>query len=173
MTSSFKQALADAEKQLESLVEKRSAIDRQIHKVKQLIKQLAAHSGVDADVSLAPLIAYENRGLTAGIKTAVRQAGQWKTAAEVRQILLAYGYDLSNYANSSAVINTVLNRLHKQGLIKKDTEHGTARYRWDSKVEEKIKKGWAKIKEESMPSLDVPNPFGRNLAAMLDTRKKK
>jgi hypothetical protein len=140
----FKRALLDAEKQLQALVEQRADIDGQIHRVSQLIKQLAAHSGVESDTALSPLIVYENRGLTSGIRLSLKQSGKWKTAAEVRHSLLEFGYNLSNYANSSAVINTTLNRLVPE-FIEKDTEHGTSRYRWKNAGDEIIKRGWREI----------------------------
>jgi hypothetical protein len=145
MTDSFKTALAEAQSQLVTLVEKRATVDSQIHRVTQLIKQLAAHVGIDADGALAPLTVYENRGLTSGIRAALKESGKGKTAGEVRQILLSFGYDLSNYANASAVINTVLNRFDKQGLVDKVPQDGTIRYRWKSAGDEILKRGWQEV----------------------------
>jgi len=148
MTDNFEKALVDAKKQLEGLVEQRADIDSRIHTVTQLIKQLAAHCGLDPDAALSPLIVYENRGLTSGIKAALKQSGKWKTAAEVRQALLEFGYNLSNYANCSAVINTTLNRMVDHDLVQKDAEQGTFKYRWKSAGEEIIKRGWTEIREK-------------------------
>jgi hypothetical protein len=146
VADSFKQALTDAENQLEELVAARAEIDQKIHRVKQLIKHLAAISGVDADEALGPLIAYENRGLSSAVKSVLRQSRKWHTAAEVRHLLMSVDYDLSDYANASAVINTVLNRLHKQDILQKDSQNVPAKYRWKSDVREKIAKAWKETK---------------------------
>jgi hypothetical protein len=143
--NSYEAALTDAGKQLEHLVNQRADIDGKIHSIRQLIMQLAAHAGVDPDGFLSPLTVYDNRGLTSGVKAALRESRKWRTVADLRQILQGFGYDLSGYANSSAVVNTVLHRLQAQGLVEKDTKEGTAKYRWKDKVEERIKKGWAQV----------------------------
>jgi hypothetical protein len=142
MTESYNQALTDAEAQLEKLVVDRAEIDRKIHRLTQLIKHLAAMSGVDADVGLAPLIDHENRGLSSGIKSVLRQSRKGHTASDVRRLLNEVGYDLSTYANASSVINTVLNRLHKQGLVEKKDSDGTPTYLWKSDLRERVKKAW-------------------------------
>jgi hypothetical protein len=142
MSDNFKSALADAKRDLSSLVEERAAIDSDIHRTTQLIKQLAAHAGIDSDEALAPLTVYENRGLTSGVRSALKQSGKWTTAGEVRERLLSFGYELSSYASASAVINTVLNRLVEQRLVAKEPQDGTMRYRWKSAGDVILKKGW-------------------------------
>ena len=146
VTDGYKSALVDAQGDLRALIAKRSEIDRDIQQTKQLIKQLVLKSGEKSDLALAPLLEYDRRGLTSGIRQGLKYSGGWKTAAEVRLMLLSCGYDLSRYANSSAVVNTLLNRMHKRGLVEKDKTTGRARYRWKSAGEEILKKAWARIK---------------------------
>jgi predicted transcriptional regulator len=57
-------------------------------------------------------------------------SGDWKTASEVREMLVSSGYNLSSYANASAAINTILNRLHKKGDVGREEIHGTIHFRW-------------------------------------------
>src|SRR5947208_3099717 len=120
MKQTYKPELEKFSAELEELVRQRMEIDRKIHRVKQVIQGIAGLAGVDADETLAPLTEYENRGLSSGIQSILQVIGGPMTAASIRQSLIASGHDLTGYANASSVINTVLNRLAKKGLVNKD-----------------------------------------------------
>jgi hypothetical protein len=146
MGDSFRRALSDATKELESLTTQRVEIEEKIRHLKQLIRQLAAVSGDEAGAAaLASLAAQEGLGLTGGVRAALKQSRQWKTAGEVRQILISLGYDLSKYANSSAIVYTILNRLVQQGSVERDDSQSAGRYRWYSSAEEKVSKAMKRI----------------------------
>lgn len=122
MKQNYKPELEKFSADLENLVRQRAEIDKKIHRLKQIIQNVAAMSGVEADEALAPLVEYDNRGLTSGIRTILKVLNSAMTAADVRQSLIASGYDLSNYANASSVINTVLNRFAEKGLVIKGSK---------------------------------------------------
>lgn len=120
MKQDHKLELEKFSKELETLIRQRADIDRRIHRVKQVIQGIAAMDGIEPDEALSALTEYESRGLTSGIKAVLEVIGGQLTAADIRQSLIASGHDLSGYANASSVINTVLNRLAQQGLVKKE-----------------------------------------------------
>lgn len=127
---SYKDDLDRYAVELGALVQERVEIDRKIHRLKQVIEGLSAMSGIDSDEALAPLTEYENRGLTTGVRQALKFSGQYKTASEVRQMLIAAGYTLSGYANASAAINTILRRLVKQQQVEVEPGSQPPRFRW-------------------------------------------
>lgn len=138
---------ADLEKlslELEGLVQKRAEVDQKIHRLRKAILSLSAHYGVDSDQALAPLIEYENRGLTTGIKQALRTdfvQHKWRSSNDIRKLLIHFGYDLSKYSNAAAVINTVLNRLVDKKFADKSTDDGSViRFCWKGEEPKKRRK---------------------------------
>ncbi|HWZ43414.1 MAG TPA: hypothetical protein VNW97_08040 [Candidatus Saccharimonadales bacterium] len=130
MADTYTDAIKKAQQELKSLIEQRRELDKKIHRVRQGLHGLAALADKQPESLLTDLTLYEHRGLTSGIKAVLQKSKGPKTAAEVRQMLLVVGYDLSNYANVSAVINTVLNRLAEQELVEKNEKAHPATYFW-------------------------------------------
>ncbi|HEY6253143.1 MAG TPA: hypothetical protein VI685_24560 [Candidatus Angelobacter sp.] len=139
MKQDYKPELEKFSKELESLVRERAELDRKIHRVRQIIQGISEMAGISPDAALGSLTEYENRGLTNGIRAVIQAIGGQLTAAELRQALIASGYDLSEYANASSVINTVLNRLAAKGNVKKDLAKRdgstVVTYKWVGKKE--------------------------------------
>lgn len=160
MEKTYKEMLENFSKELEAAIEERARLDRKIQRYKEVIKNISALAGVDSDEALSALTEYENRGLTSGIKSVLQVIGGKLTASEVRQSLIAAGYDLSNYANASSVINTVLTRLAIQGLLKKELTEKDGQmvttYQW-----------------AGMAPRMRPRKYERNMDEMLKDAKKK
>jgi hypothetical protein len=137
--------------QLEALVRERAEIDNKIHRVKQIIQGIAGLEGIEADELLAPLTEYENRGLASSIKAILQVIDAPMTAAQIRQGLIASGHELTGYANASSVINTVLNRFAKKGLVTKALEQKDGQmvttYEWVTQLKY-MKKALAKKPSE-------------------------
>jgi hypothetical protein len=128
--SEYKSEVAKFQKDLQGLLRERAELDNKITYIRQVLEGLSSLSGIEIDRSLLPVAERDVFSLTSCIHQVLQEPPHgWNTAAEVRKLLLKFDVNLSRYANSSAVINTVLNRLHKQGLVEKDTSQGTARYR--------------------------------------------
>jgi hypothetical protein len=107
-TSDYRAALEAAAKEYEQLGEERRRIDERLTQLAQTIGTLSRLIGLTPTVPLS---------ITDAVRLAVR-AGVPMTPPEVRDRLLAIGFDLSSYANELAVIHTVLKRLNEAGEVR-------------------------------------------------------
>jgi hypothetical protein len=101
----YRDALASAIREYESLGEKRREIDDRLAQLAQTIGTLSRLIGLTPTVPL---------GLTDACRLALR-TGVPMTPLEVRDRLLAIGVDLSKYASGLSAIHTVLRRLNEAG----------------------------------------------------------
>ena len=101
----YRDALASAIREYESLGEKRREIDDRLAQLAQTIGTLSRLIGLTPTVPL---------GLTDACRLALR-TGLPMTPMEVRDRLLAIGVDLSKYASELSAIHTVLKRLNEAG----------------------------------------------------------
>jgi hypothetical protein len=103
--SDYRDALASAIREYESLGEKRREIDDRLAQLAQTIGTLSRLIGLTPTVPL---------GLTDACRLALR-GGLPMTPLEVRDRLLAIGVDLSKYSSELSAIHTVLKRLNEAG----------------------------------------------------------
>lgn len=150
MAEEFKDQIAALEEQLQGLIEQREEINRKIQHLKQAIDSLCAMHAVPTNPALALAIERQVVGLTNSIAQVLKEEPRtWKTTADVRRMLLFYGISLSKYANASAVIKTVLERLTKKGYAERDSKSEVARYRLNMRpLEEQIEQVLVKAKPE-------------------------
>lgn len=103
--SDYRDALASAIREYESLGEKRREIDERLAQLAQTIGTLSRLIGLTPTVPL---------GLTDACRLALR-SGLPMTPIEVRDRLLSIGVDLSKYSSELSAIHTVLKRLNEAG----------------------------------------------------------
>jgi hypothetical protein len=111
------------------------------HLSDQTMKQLVDHArsiGSDYKSLRDDLIKYylndapSDPGITDAIRAVLMHSGTTMSLADVRKGLEAIGFDLSNYANPSAVVNNTVNRLERQREVIRieDTRNQTVSYAW-------------------------------------------
>jgi len=135
----------DALTKLEELQRKRDTIDAETMKLEQLIVATAnmlpdkiKDLAMRRMATLQEIVRIREFGLTeaAGIilKTAT---GQWLTVTNVRDRLIAAGFDFSGYTtNPLASISTTLRRLTPEKVESTTIDGGVAAYRWkDTKAQ--------------------------------------
>lgn len=104
----YRSALAAAIKEYEALGLERRAIDDRLAQLAQTIGMLNRLLGLTPTVAL---------GLTDAVRLVVRR-GVPMTPVDVRDGLLAIGFDLSKYANELAAVHTILKRLNQSGELR-------------------------------------------------------
>jgi hypothetical protein len=108
-TDQYRGALDAAVREYEKLGEQRREIDERMAQLAQTIGTLNRLCG------LVPTVVW---GLTDACRVVLKGFGRPMAAMEVRDRLLAIGFDLSKYANGLAAIHTVLKRLADAGELR-------------------------------------------------------
>lgn len=103
----YRRALEAATAEYESLGEQRQEIDRRLSELAQTISTLSRLCG------LTPTVPW---GLTDACRVVLR-SGIPMAPTDVRDRLLAIGFDLSKYTSELAAIHTVLKRLNEAGEL--------------------------------------------------------
>ena len=104
----YRRALDKAIAEYESLGQQRQAIDKRLSELAQTISTLSRLCG------LTPTVPW---GLTDACRVVLR-SGLPMAPTDVRDRLLAIGFDLSRYSNDLAAIHTVLKRLNEGGELR-------------------------------------------------------
>jgi hypothetical protein len=104
----YRAALAAAITEYEDLGRQRRAIDDRLAQLGQTVGTLTRLLGLTPTVPL---------GLTDACRMVMR-GGQPMTPVEVRDRLLAIGFDVSKYANDLAAVHTILKRLNGSGELR-------------------------------------------------------
>lgn len=107
-TDDYRRALEAAAREYESLGQQRQDIDKRLSDLAQTISTLSRLCG------LTPTVPW---GLTDACRVVLR-SGLPMTPKDVRERLLAIGFDLSKYSNDLAGIHTVLKRLNESGELR-------------------------------------------------------
>ena len=122
----YRKALATASREYEALGEKRGEIDQRLAELAHTIGTLAKLLGLTPTVPM---------GLTDAIRLVVRGAGVPMTPVEVRNRLVAIGFDVSKYVNDLAAVHTILKRLNGAGeLLFVPRTPGKHQYTWNRPV---------------------------------------
>jgi hypothetical protein len=121
-TDQYRSALDAAVREYEKLGEQRREIDQRLAQLAQTIGTLNRLCG------LVPTVFW---GLTDACRVVLKSGGRPMAPMEVRDRLLAIGFDLSKYANGLAAIHTVLKRLAEGGELRSVAlEAGKVFYVW-------------------------------------------
>ena len=121
-TDQYRSALDAAVREYEKLGEQRREIDERLAQLAQTIGTLNRLCG------LVPTVFW---GLTDACRLVLKSGGRPMAPMEVRDRLLAIGFDLSKYVNSLAAIHTVLKRLAEAGELRSvSLEPGKVFYAW-------------------------------------------
>ena len=121
-TDEYRSALDAAVREYETLGEQRRQIDERLAQLAQTIGTLNRLCG------LVPTVFW---GLTDACRVVLKGFGRPMAPIEVRDRLLAIGFDLSKYANGLAAIHTVLKRLTDAGELRSVAlDDGRTFYAW-------------------------------------------
>jgi len=107
-TEDYRRALDAAVREYETLGQQRQDIDKRLSELAQTISTLSRLCG------LTPTVPW---GLTDACRVVLR-SGLPMTPTDVRDRLLAIGFDLSKYSNELSGIHTVLKRLNEAGELR-------------------------------------------------------
>jgi PHD/YefM family antitoxin component YafN of YafNO toxin-antitoxin module len=108
-TDEYRIALDAAVREYEALGQQRREIDTRLAQLAQTIGTLNRLCGFVPNVYW---------GLTDACRMVLKGAGRPMTPVEVRDRLVAIGFDLSKYVSSLAAIHTVLKRLAEAGEVR-------------------------------------------------------
>ena len=115
---SYSKALEDARAEMAGTLRMRSRIDARLTQLKSTIEVLSAllegPPKPDQDDSLEIL---DSVGISEAIRQVLRETGDSLTPNQVKAKLTEANFDLSKYANPSAVIHNTLKRLEAQGEV--------------------------------------------------------
>ena len=130
--TSYKQALADAQKELQELFRKREDMERQIARLRQSIVAISRLCEPDATrnprAHVRETTSREGIGLTDAVRTALMVSRTPLNATQVRDTLENVGYDPGASPNTLVSIHTVLGRLAQSGELKEvGIKHKTGR----------------------------------------------
>ena len=122
----YRRALEAATSEYEALGDQRREIDRRLAELSQTIGTLSKLLGL---VPTVPL------GLTDAIRLVVRGAGLPMTPVDIRDRLLAIGFDTTKYTNDLAAVHTILKRLNDSGEVRfLPRSSGKHQYAWNHGV---------------------------------------
>ena len=107
-TEDYRRALDAALREYEALGQQRQDIDKRLSELAQSISTLSRLCG------LTPTVPW---GLTDACRVVLR-SGLPMTPVDIRDRLLAIGFDLSKYSSELAAIHTVLKRLNEAGELR-------------------------------------------------------
>lgn len=107
-TEDYRRALDAALREYEALGQQRQDIDKRLSELAQSISTLSRLCG------LTPTVPW---GLTDACRVVLR-SGLPMTPMDMRDRLLAIGFDLSKYSSELAAIHTVLKRLNEAGELR-------------------------------------------------------
>jgi len=148
----------DALDKLEELQRQREAIDADAMKLEQFVTATANMLPDDAkDVvlrrmsSMQELFRVREFGLTEAARIALKsRTGQWLTASNVRDQLLALGFDFSTYTtNPLASVSTVLRRMKQEEVEITTVDGGVVAYRWKQPSQAEKAEAIAKLRGAS------------------------
>jgi hypothetical protein len=162
----YRKEMEKAQEELERLLMIRTAVDQQITKHKSAVAILGAM--LEEPPKITKLESAEeigDLGISDAIRAVLRDTGLAATPLQIRDFLIAGNFDLSKYANPSAVIHNTLKRLETQGEVVQYASPGgpcyCLRHAVDQAVLESLQAGF----EQGMGGgAEIPSPeeaFGK------------
>ena len=135
MAVDYTKVINDSREELRELVKQRDAIDARISQVVIALRALARlQPGLMAKKEIFNEISNSRRKeptLMEAISSVLREAGEYITGAQVRELLEDSGFDLSEYSQPMGTILTTLNRLAESRRAKRGLSRDkTATYKW-------------------------------------------
>jgi hypothetical protein len=166
----FKAVLDESFNEFRQLTTQREELDVKIAKLHQFIRATANMlPDEDRVVFMANVeqLAGDAVGLTDAIRNTLKAtAPKWRTAVDVRDELLASGFDFSRYtSNPLASVHAVLKRM-KSSDVESTTNEGDALYRWKEGRSSKLTAAFG----QARPVKDIPPPKHRE--ELLQPKKK-
>jgi len=137
MKDVYLEALENARAELSALVKQRSELDERIVRLTKSIEglqSLCEDKGQSA--GLTPKIECElsdSMGLSDAIRQILANSILPRTAPEIRDFLVAEGFEPNDYSNMLTVIHNTLRRLERQGEISKVRFPGGSFWGWTRK----------------------------------------
>jgi hypothetical protein len=161
-TDQYRSALDAAVREYEKLGEQRREIDERLAQLAQTIGTLNRLCG------LVPTVFW---GLTDACRVVLKGFGRPMAPLEVRDRLLAIGFDLSKYANSLAAIHTVLKRLAEAGEVRSVAlDQGKVFYLWQQAAPRVLVMNEAELANIDLADIGPPHPA---TASKKKKRRKK
>ena len=160
-TDQYRSALDAAVREYEKLGEQRREIDERLAQLAQTIGTLNRLCG------LVPTVFW---GLTDACRVVLKGFGRPMAPIEVRDRLLAIGFDLSKYANGLAAIHTVLKRLTDAGELRSVAlDGGKVFYGWQQSAPRLLVMNEAELANIDLADIGPPTAT----AARKKKRKRK
>jgi hypothetical protein len=123
--SGFPRALSEARQSLEKLLRDRQKLDVKIAKMEQVVAALRSVAAHDDDHDVVPT------GFTDAIRGVLKgSSDHGLSPTQIREGMLATGFDLSRYNQPLASIHVVLKRLEKSGEAIDIGGANASRYWW-------------------------------------------
>jgi hypothetical protein len=158
-TDQYRSALDAAVREYEKLGGQRREIDERLAQLAQTIGTLNRLCG------LVPTVFW---GLTDACRVVLKGGGRPMAPMEVRDRLMAIGFDLSKYANSLAAIHTVLKRLAEAGELQcVALEAGKVFYTWQQAASRIVA-----MNEADLANIDIAE-LGPPVVTSSKKRKRK
>jgi len=156
----------NAFEKMDQLQKQRESIDADIMKLEQFISAIANFLPDDQREvvmgrlqSMQDLQRVRDSGLTEAVRTVLAAAEDWMTTTQVRDKLIALGFDFSFYTtNPLASVSTTLRRLKPEEVESKSNADGVTVFHW--KDETKLAARVAALRQvvESKKSGGLPPP---------------
>jgi hypothetical protein len=162
----YEKALSAAKTEIDQLLEQRTQIDNRITQLKFTTEALSKLLGIDIWAKAARLAEFINQvpadpGITNAIRQVLASSKIPMNPTEIKLGLESIGFDLSEYANSGAVIHNTLARLERQGEVARVQNPAGQTVAYALIGQRKT------LKQRGLEAGGVPNPFGKNLTEML------
>ena len=104
----YKKALDAACREYEQVLQQKADLEKRLDHLHETIASLTRLCGYEPTVPW---------GITDAIRLVLRRAPTGMTPMEVRDRLIAVGFDLAKYSSDLSAIHTVLKRLHNAGEL--------------------------------------------------------
>lgn len=145
-TPNYLALVRNAFEKIDELQTRRESLDAEIMKLEQFISATANFLPddqreliMDRLQSGQDLQRVRDSGLTESVRTVLAKEADWMTTTQVRDKLIALGFDFSLYtSNALASVSTTLRRLKPEEVQSKSNADGVTVFRW----KEDVKQAW-------------------------------
>ncbi len=148
--TNYLEIVKSALEKMKNLHRERESLDIEIAKLEQFVSATAnllpeseRNLIIDLMENIQEIYRLREVGLTDAIRGVLKaSAGQWFTAANVRDRLISLGFDFSGYtANPLASVSTTLRRVKSDDIETTNVDGGVTAYRWkkEKSLAERVK----------------------------------